>query len=97
MVLFPALFLMMLQVRYEKQALEAEVKADLQSLSAHVKSSTHSWFQMHLRAVKQLAELAGQSSTTLAQLQRNTRNPESIFPGFPDYACGKYPRSHDCL
>jgi two-component system cell cycle sensor histidine kinase/response regulator CckA len=82
MVLFPALFLMMLQVRYEKQTLETEVKADLQSLSAHVKSSTHSWFQMHLRAVNQLAELAGQPSTTLAQLQRNTEILNRSFPDF---------------
>ena len=60
MVLFPAVLLTMLETRQEKEKLEAGVMAELQSLSANVQFHLHSWFQHHLQAVQELADLAGQ-------------------------------------
>ena len=83
MVLLPALFLTMLQIRQEKQTLETEVMADLQLLSIHAQSNVRSWYQTHLQAVKKLADLAGKTPMTFsAQLQHETEILNGAFPDF---------------
>ena len=83
MVLLPALFLTMLQIRQEKQTLETEVMADLQLLSIHAQSNVRSWYRTHLQAVKKLADLAGKTPMTFsAHLQHETEILNGAFPDF---------------
>jgi hypothetical protein len=83
MVLFPALILTLLEIKQVKGRLEAEVIADLGSLSANARFHLRSWFQLHLQAVKELAVLAGQSPMTpLAGLQHETEVLKRAFPDF---------------
>ena len=78
LVLLPALLLTMLETRKEKEHLEAEVVADLQSLSANLQFHLHSWFQHHMDIVQELARQAGTSSMTPTdQLQYETEYHET--------------------
>jgi len=83
LVLLPALLLTMLETRKEKGNLEAEVMANLQSMSANLQFHLDSWFQQHLQAVKDLARLASLSSmTAAAPLQHETEILKEAFPNF---------------
>jgi two-component system cell cycle sensor histidine kinase/response regulator CckA len=83
LVLLPALLLTMLETRQEKKNLEAEVIANLQSLSANLQFHLQSWFQQHVQAVRGLAGLAGLSSMTpTAPLQHETEILKQAFPNF---------------
>ncbi|MEW6665882.1 MAG: ATP-binding protein [Thermodesulfobacteriota bacterium] len=83
MVLLPTLFLTMLEARQAKESLEGEVIANLESTSANLRLHLHSWFQLHLHAVRELARSAGLTSMTPdAQLQRDTEILANAFPNF---------------
>jgi hypothetical protein len=83
MILFPALLLTMLESKHEKDRLETVAVSELHSLSANVQSHLRSWYQLHLQAVQELADLAGHSSMTPSEkLQHAT---EILNHAFPDY------------
>jgi two-component system cell cycle sensor histidine kinase/response regulator CckA len=83
LVLLPALLLTMLETRAEKKNLEAEVVANLQSVSANLQFHLFSWFQQHVQAIQELARLAGSSSmTSAALLQHETEILKQTFPDF---------------
>jgi hypothetical protein len=84
MVLFPSLLLTMLQIRHEKERLEAGVMSELQSLSTNVQLHLRSWHRFHVQAVQELADLAGQlsSETSPEKLQYETEILKRAFPDF---------------
>ncbi len=83
MVLFPALLLTMLESRYEKEKLESGAMADLQTLSLNVQVHINSWYQIHLKAVQELAALASQSfMKPSVQLQHGTKILKRSFADF---------------
>jgi PAS domain S-box-containing protein len=82
-ILFPALLFTRLEITREKQRLEAGVMVELQSLSANMQFNLRSWYQLHFKAVQELAALAGQSPMTpSAQLQRDAEILNRSFPDF---------------
>jgi len=83
LALLPTMLLTMLGTRQEKENLQTEVIANLQSLSANLQFHLHSWFQQHGQAVQELAALAGISSMTpTAPLQHETEILKQAFPNF---------------
>ena len=82
-ILLPALLLTMLQVGHEKERLEAGAVRELQSRSVEVQSSVRVWYQLHLRAVNDLAVLAGRCPMIpSAELQRDAEILKLPFPDF---------------
>jgi PAS domain S-box-containing protein len=83
MVLFPALLFTRLEIKREKERLEAGVMAELQSMSANAELHLRSWFQLHLRGVKELALQAGRTPMTPSpQLQHIAEVLNHSFPDF---------------
>ena len=84
MILVPALLLTVVQVRHEKERMEAGAIGELQSQSAELQSNVRVWYRLHMRAVQNLALLAGRSPMTpSAQLRHDT---EILKWQFQDFA-----------
>jgi PAS domain S-box-containing protein len=81
MVLAPTLFLVRLDVTDEKERLEVNIMAGLQSTSANVQSHLLSWYRSHMHAVQELALLAGRSLPQ-TQLQQATDVLKRSFQDF---------------
>jgi signal transduction histidine kinase/CheY-like chemotaxis protein len=81
MVIFPALLLTGVQIRDEKIQLETELATQLQSLSSNLQSHILTWHRTHLKAVQELADVAGHSPMTpSANLQRSAMLLNRSFP-----------------
>ncbi len=94
MVLIPALFLTMVQIRYEKEELESQAVARVHSLSTNLQARVHSWYLYHLQAVKGLAFLAAKSSAIPSPgLQRDT---EMMAKNFPELRTMHVENAHGC-
>ena len=81
MVLAPSLFLVRLEVTEEKERLEVNAMAELQSASANVQSHLLSWYRLHMHAVQELAHQAGRSFSE-PQLQQATDVLKRSFRDF---------------
>ncbi len=82
-VFFPTLLLTMADSRREVKQIEADIKTHLEQRSAQLVGNLRLWYQQHLRALNELAQMvAGTDMIPSPELQRSTKLVKETFPDF---------------
>jgi len=82
-VFFPVLFLTVFNGKQILHNIQSEIRTELNATSASLVANLHFWYQQHLHAVEELAEIAAQSPETPSEsLQQSTELIQRSFPDF---------------